>query len=408
MGKREFKVVYNSDLIIRDRSELASLCAFYDKVLLPFRGDFDGVIPGVGDLNYEKVNIRSWELENGTLFDEGVLSRLPPHEPGYKWQAFATSSQKRRELVIYLKPENIPDDASLNYEEGTDPYFSCQSGWRTALRHQMPEWGEILPSDVVLERQRWKIYFFPPHSYSNSDSFVREVEKVRVSRTIEQVETTTKKVAAIPQEQISAILAMPVRTIRVGDKDYIAADLAAHLTRTDINLPQIFASSKGQPIGRDILVALEAEAVFKYLLPKIHICHPTQILELREKIAETREGFTMHLWKLSKGLEEHARDGTSVSEIAEFARNLIETELIPDYREFRRQIAAIKAGKWEKFLDAAGKIVEIDAAPWTPKFWGLLLKALGLSFVTAAGEQQEVLSNKYQAFKFMSEVESGR
>lgn len=68
----------------------------------------------------------------------------------------------------------------------------------------------------------------------------------------------------------------------------------------------------------------------------------------------------------------------------------------------------MKADKWEKFLDAAGKVVEIDAAPWTPKFWGLLLKAIGLSLVTAAGEQQEMLSNKYQAFKFMSEVEGSK
>jgi hypothetical protein len=55
MEIREFKVVYNSDLIIRDRSELASLCVFYDRVLLPFRGGFDGVILGVGDLNYENI-----------------------------------------------------------------------------------------------------------------------------------------------------------------------------------------------------------------------------------------------------------------------------------------------------------------------------------------------------------------
>ena len=270
------------------------------------------------------------------------------------------------------------------------------------MPYQTPAWGEILPSDVVLERQTWKIRF-----YANTapNYFACDVQKVKLIRTTTQAKTKIMKFAAIPQEQISAILAMPVRSIRVGGKDYIAPGLAAHLARTDIDLPQIFISSKGKPIGRDILAALEAEAVFKYLLPKIHIAHPTQILELREKIADTREGFIMHLWKLSKGLEEHAKDGTTVREIAEFARNLIETELIPDYREFRRQIAAIKAGRWEKFLDAAGKIVEIDAAPWTPKFWGLLLRALGLSFVTAAGEQQQLLSNKYQAFKFMSEVE---
>jgi hypothetical protein len=255
--------------------------------------------------------------------------------------------------------------------------------------------------------------FFSPGTYSDAfyrelmdhTTFVRDVEKVKVLRTIKQVQTTIKKIATIPHEQLSAILSMPVRFIRVGDKNYIAPDLAAHLTRTDIDIPQIFTTLKGQPIGREILVALEAKATFTYLLPKINVFHPTQILQLREKVADTREGFTMHLQQLSKGLEERAKENIPVHEIARYAKNLIDTDLIPIYREFRRQIAAIKGNRWEKFLDVSGKVVEIDAAPRTPKFWGLLLKAVGLSILVAAGERQEVLSNKYQAFTFMSEVE---
>jgi hypothetical protein len=114
----------------------------------------------------------------------------------------------------------------------------------------------------------------------------------------------------------------------------------------------------------------------------------------------------MHLWKLSKGLEEHAKEGVPVKEIARFAKDLIETDLIPDYEEFRSQLDAKGAGKWAKVLDAAGKVTEIDAAPWTPKSWGLLLKALGLTLITSASEKQESLSNKYRAFKFMSDLES--
>jgi hypothetical protein len=403
MENGQFKVVYNSDLIIRNRSELACLCVFYDKVLLPFLGDSAGVIPGVGDLNYEKVNIKKWELENGTLFDEGVLSRLPPlrgnENAGYEFRDCPTSSEITRVLVIYLRPEDIPDNVSVDTEDGPGGM-----SWITTLRHETPKWGEVLPTDRILERQTWKIGFrsYGPH---NKGHFHRTVEKVKLIRTSTEIKTVVKKVAAISREQVSAILAMPVRSIRAGDNSYIAPDLAAHLTRTDIDLPQVFTTLKGQPIGRDILVALEAEAVFKYLLPKIHIYHPTQILELRQKIADTREGFIMHLWKLSKGLEERAKEGTSIQEISSFAKSLIETELIPDYKEFHRQLAATKAGRWEKVLDAAGKVVEIDAAPWTPKFYGLLLKALGLSIITTAAEQKEQFSNQYQAFKFMSDVE---
>jgi hypothetical protein len=136
------------------------------------------------------------------------------------------------------------------------------------------------------------------------------------------------------------------------------------------------------------------------------VYHPTQILELREKITDTREGFTMHLWKLSKGLEEHCNEDVPVREIARFANNLIETELIPDFKEFRRQLEARGAGKWDKVLDAAGKVAEIDAAPWTPKFWALLLKAMGITIVRSVAEKEDTLSNKYQAFKFMSDLQS--
>jgi hypothetical protein len=34
-----FKIVYNSDLIIRDRAEAASICVFYGKVYLPFTNE---------------------------------------------------------------------------------------------------------------------------------------------------------------------------------------------------------------------------------------------------------------------------------------------------------------------------------------------------------------------------------
>ena len=66
----------------------------------------------------------------------------------------------------------------------------------------------------------------------------------------------------------------------------------------------------------------------------------------------------------------------------------------------------MEAGRWTKVLEATGKLAEIDATPWTPKFWSLILKALGITIVTSGAELKETLSNQYQAFKFMSELES--
>ena len=97
--------------------------------------------------------------------------------------------------------------------------------------------------------------------------------------------------------------------------------------------------------------------------------------------------------------------GEKLKTMEEYAQGVIETDLIPDYREFRRQLEAEQAGKIRKVLDATGKIMEIDAAPWTPKFWGMLLKALGMSAIETAADQKERLSNRYQAYEFMKVVE---
>jgi hypothetical protein len=385
MDNKPFKIVYNSDLIIRDRSEAAALCVFYDKVFLPFTSEkTSGKLEGAdGKTNYHQSGeIKSWDIEYRTLYDAGVLHRLPVFRDHY----VESPTLSWIPIEIAVRPTEVP------------PEVKILNAWGKCV-----EWGEVLPGDHLLGRDYRKVLLKSPQGWTREC----EVEFVTLHRRSHtNWEAPADKALDISAKDRSSILGKPVRTIAVGDSTYIARDLITHLIRNDIDMPQIFTSVKGQPIGREILVALEAEATFKYLLPKLHIFHPTQILELREKVEATREGFTMHLWKLSKGLEEHAKDGTSVLEIADFARNLIETDLLPDYREFRRQLAALNAGKWNKFLDAAGKIIEIDAAPWTPKFYGLLLRALGLSVITAASEQQDSLSNKYQAFKFMSDVEA--
>jgi hypothetical protein len=90
-----FKIVYNSDLIIRDASQAATLCVFYDQVILPHVGqtsslypvsrelvhqDGGGNAPGpLSPLVYERA-IRELEQLYGTLFDAEVLVRLPPVE----------------------------------------------------------------------------------------------------------------------------------------------------------------------------------------------------------------------------------------------------------------------------------------------------------------------------------------
>lgn len=84
---------------------------------------------------------------------------------------------------------------------------------------------------------------------------------------------------------------------------------------------------------------------------------------------------------------------------------MIETKLIPDYREYVRQLRAEKAGFWGKVLDPVTKILQIDAAPWTPKFYGEFIRSLGFGALAAASEKKSRLSNASQAYQFMHNVE---
>lgn len=113
----------------------------------------------------------------------------------------------------------------------------------------------------------------------------------------------------------------------------------------------------------------------------------------------------MHLQELSKDVEQRLQAGESITEIERFAKSVVKTDLIPDYKEFRRQSAAERRGFWATALDATGKILEIDANPLTPKFRGGVLQAVGVP-VMAADKRKEELSNKRQAFQFMKSVES--
>jgi hypothetical protein len=399
METKPFQVVYNSDLIIRDRSEAACLCLFYDKVYLPWtdEGSCNRLLSTETRSSAKTTNLKDWELEYATLFEAGILQRLGrfsrPDEydntegnPEWHWHPDCISGQCRE---IALRPKGIPHDA-------------C---WITDINPR--EWGTLEAYEEVLYRKFYDVTFHSPTAgtISRKVEFVTAVNKGTLQKmNIARPRAINQQVTA---EEISGALAMPVRKIRMGGRDYIPQDLADHLVRTDVDLPQIFATTNGQRPGRDILVALEAEATFGYLLPIIRVFHPTQILELREKIADTREGFTMHLWRLSKGLEERVNAGTRIAEIRYFAKSLIETELIPDYREFRRQLSSMKVGRWGKVLDAGGRVFDIDATIGTPKFYGLLLKAVGLSGLTLASERQELLSNRVQAFKFMTKLEHG-
>jgi hypothetical protein len=209
------------------------------------------------------------------------------------------------------------------------------------------------------------------------------------------------------EEQLLTLAKIKIWEIAQVEGDVILSlrpDIVRHLCRDDLRLPELHVCGL-QPASREIMKFLEARSVFSYFIPELGELNKDQILKVREKVKDTREGFSLHLQTLSKGVEQRLKGGESISEIERFARSVIETELIPDYRQFLRQLSAEQGDFWQNVRKAVEKILKIDASPLTPKFWGQLLEAMGVALDTAE-RQKEQLSNRRQAFQFLKSVES--
>jgi hypothetical protein len=350
-----FRVVYNSDLVIHDPADVATLCVFYDRVYLPYTSPGSGwkLLRNIDDWTEKRQasqnqvmgnEVTDWYLQYRQLFEKGVLGRLsPPAE----------------QLVI-------GNDAIHLEDEGLKLWY------------------------------RFRDRGFSHIPYGCGES----IEERRLQESIERAGHVSEG-RRVEWDEVHRLRPL-LRMLGLSRKS-LTEDLVKHLLRNDIDLPQIFVSVSGHPT-RDLLIALEAKATFSYFLPKLQVHHPEQILELREKVADTREGFTMRLQELSEAVEERIKGGASPAEWKGYAESVVQTRLVPFYHEFKKQLALRSARKRDKVFDAIGTILEIDATIASPKFLGGVLKAFGL--IESAAEMEEKLTNKYQAFKFMGEIEA--
>lgn len=181
---------------------------------------------------------------------------------------------------------------------------------------------------------------------------------------------------------------------------FIPASLVDNLLRGDIDCPSIFTIRQGSS-RREIYKAAEALHTFKYLMPRLSRLHPEEILEVRSKLKDLREGFSLHLQRLSAKVESALQENSPWDEISRIARNVIETELIPDYREFRRSLMTRRIGFWARVFNMAGQVIQINALPWKPAFWSRLAMTAGSLVATETKERREGFSNADLAYRFM-------
>lgn len=193
--------------------------------------------------------------------------------------------------------------------------------------------------------------------------------------------------------------------VRTHQEIYLWQDHLMHLLRRDQDRPAVFLLS-GQKGRREVAKSALAESVLSYCLPQLRELEPEEILEVRRLTADNREGFMAHLQGLSGALDALVKGGAKRHELEDAAADVIQTKLIPDYQEFKRQLGSARVGKMKRILDPASKILEINSSPLTPKFWYDLVRALSFVVTGASENRKEGQTNKSLSFSFIRKLES--
>ena len=352
-------------------------------------------------------------MQYGTLFDERVLCRLSAiegavlddldkridtlagvqkvatkHPIGEAWWILERPPSGHLDLVHDGKalPEGSRGKPSLGWE-GSEYYEFC----------------EVTDNEVVLSECEVYVTAWIEFLPKSSDRWKCRLLKVSQYELHEEFEPVGDKSEPLIDFDISDLFSIHVDQYDTGGVPLIRRDLARHLLRKDTPGEQIFAVG-GKRSAREVLLALEAQCTFQYLVPKLATLHATQILEVREKVKDTREGFTMHLRELSYGLLDRLRDSAELADIKYFADNLINNKLIPTFKEFERQVKAEAATRRGIILDAANDVITIEVPTLPVRYDPLGFLSFGGMAPSSGSERMGELSNQRQAFRFMQSV----
>ena len=179
--------------------------------------------------------------------------------------------------------------------------------------------------------------------------------------------------------------------------------LAIHAAYSQKIGPELFINDPTDS-STSRLAGVLVQSLFEYHIPQLQALTAEQILEVRDYIKDTKEGFTDYIFEMVDDMETRIKSGDMSEEIA--AQKTVERKLIPWYDEVRRQLQSKKIGFWANVLATGVKFLKIDAAPWTPKFYGDLFEIFFSSVDKIKQAKVEALSNANQAFQYLARLES--
>jgi hypothetical protein len=178
--------------------------------------------------------------------------------------------------------------------------------------------------------------------------------------------------------------------------------IGMHRVRQDKPSPELFISDPSDTCTSRLAGYL-VHSLFQYYVPQLDTLNAEQILEVRDYLKDTKEGFTYYINQITDDVEQRIKSGNLTEMVA--AQKTFERKILPLYVEFRRQLAAKKTGYWANVLAASADFFKVDATPWTPKFYGELLKWLGVVLNLTAKDEEALLTNQSQAFQYLATLE---
>jgi hypothetical protein len=277
---------------------------------------------------------------------------------------------------------------------------------QTILPYTTEESSQLYAGSGTIDLQIFKVEGIEPSEWRDDvvlwdnahDVLFRNRIFLRLSKPVDSDGRLTDTLLDLTPTKDVELFARAPHRIKGGKYVWIKQDLALHWLRADIDVPEVFYGRR-HISPRSLFVAAEALAAFSYVLPGLSPLTPEQLMYVREIVADTREGFAMHLQALSKALNQ--AESANLNEVLKEGASIVETGLVPDYFAFRRQLGSKKKGWWRRVLNPAVELLQIDAAPWTPKFFGQIAKAIGVPGFAS----QPVQSNAEMAYHFMRTVE---
>lgn len=177
--------------------------------------------------------------------------------------------------------------------------------------------------------------------------------------------------------------------------------LALHAMYTQKPSPELFVSNPSDT-STTRLAGFLVQSVFRCVVPHLSSLKAEQILEVRELLKDTKEGFTYFIFEMADDVEGRIRSG-DLTEV-EAAKRSVERKLLPQYAEMRRQLEAKHTGFWANVLATGASILQIDATPWTPKFYGQVLEAFFGPIGKTAEAEEQARSNANQAFQYVTKL----